>query len=499
MTWKKKIFISGILGAAFLFMVSCINLDVDPPFPDTQNIYGTTQEMIDAAGLLYRNWYNAAHALKGPALGLAAAADQITSLKSNAGIRDLAKEPRVAFNNITDYSYLYITKNFWTDMYRVSLTANDILRVIQNKDRVLQTNGVDAKPMLQAWAYFIRGIGYGYLGLLFDQATVIDVNTPLPVKNFSDYHEVIDFALASLDSAIVISQRNSFTLPESYIRGYQLTSSDLAAIASGYAARILISAPRNDLDNLRNDWQKIKDYAIAAWTQDLAPDTDNDNWKDEYKRNGAYPEWAYTDLRIIHLLDNHFPARWPEDNVSWDTDSGTEPDSSYLHSDDARATTDFAWVKKLKPENPFYLNSFYRYKRYDNWLSYSAGPSPELTVTETNLILAEAETMLNNLSEAITIINNGTRTQRGQLSPIDAGADKITILNAIFYERDIELMFTGAGTSFFDMRRRDMLQTGTPLHFPVPAGDLEILEMDIYTFGGVENADGINTSNGGWF
>lgn len=489
-----------VFVSVFLFFSqSCIKLDVDNPFPNSNNIFGTTQEMIDIAGQLYRDWYNATHAMEGPGLALAAAADQITSVRSDAGIRDLAAEPRTEFQNVSDYSYLYITNNIWDKMYTVSLTANDILKTILPEEKVLQTNGVDAKPMLEAWAYFIRGIGYGYLGLLFDQATIVDVNTPLPAKDFSSYPEVVDFALASLDSAIAVSDRNSFTLPDGFIRGYAITSSDLAAIASGYAARILISSPRNGLDNLRNDWDKIEYYAKHAWTQDLAPDTDNQDWRDETKKNGAFPEWAAVDLRIMHLMDTHYPARWPADNVSWNTDNGIAPDSAYFQSDDARAATDFQWVGDFKPELPYYLNSLYRLSRYDDWLASFQGPSPELTVTETDLIRAEAAVMLNRPADAIAIINNGTRTQRGMLQPLDAGADNFTILSAIFYERDIELMFTGTGISFFDMRRRDMLQTGTPLHFPVPATDLELLEMNVYTFGGVENADGVNTSSGGWF
>jgi len=73
------------------------------------------------------------------------------------------------------------------------------------------------------------------------------------------------------------------------------------------------------------------------------------------------------------------------------------------------------------------------------------------------------------------------------------------LLKAIFYERDIELIQTGFGIAFFDMRRRDMLQPGTLLHFPIPAKELMVMNMPLYTFGGVANADGINTSNGGWF
>jgi hypothetical protein len=42
------------------------------------------------------------------------------------------------------------------------------------------------------------------------------------------------------------------------------------------------------------------------------------------------------------------------------------------------------------------------------------------------------------------------------------------------------------------------MQTGSLLHFPIPEVELPVLGIDYYTFGGVENADGINTSNGGW-
>ena len=46
------------------------------------------------------------------------------------------------------------------------------------------------------------------------------------------------------------------------------------------------------------------------------------------------------------------------------------------------------------------------------------------------------------------------------------------------------------------MRRRDMLQRGTILHYPVPAAELEILGLDNYTIAGPP--DGENISNGHW-
>jgi len=61
---------------------------------------------------------------------------------------------------------------------------------------------------------------------------------------------------------------------------------------------------------------------------------------------------------------------------------------------------------------------------------------------------------------------------------------------------DVECILTGMGVGYFDMRRRDMLQRGTILHFPVPATELEAVNVPVYTIGG--DPDGENVSMGSW-
>ena len=39
-------------------------------------------------------------------------------------------------------------------------------------------------------------------------------------------------------------------------------------------------------------------------------------------------------------------------------------------------------------------------------------------------------------------------------------------------------------TPFFNRRRIDGLQAGTPRHMPVPAKELDVLVREVYTFGG---------------
>ena len=85
--------------------------------------------------------------------------------------------------------------------------------------------------------------------------------------------------------------------------------------------------------------------------------------------------------------------------------------------------------------------------------------------------------------------------------------DKITeevVEDAIFYERQIELPLTGMGIEYFDMRRRNMLQAGSLLHFPVPAQQNLTIELEnpYYTFGGVSQqygVPGVDVAVGGWY
>jgi len=88
-----------------------------------------------------------------------------------------------------------------------------------------------------------------------------------------------------------------------------------------------------------------------------------------------------------------------------------------------------------------------------------------------------------DLSLAATLINN-TRVTRGHLTPATAVDGAAGLLADIQYEQDVELLTTGGGLQWYNRRRIDGLQTGTPRHLPVPAKELEIDKLPIYTFGG---------------
>ncbi|MCD8541041.1 MAG: RagB/SusD family nutrient uptake outer membrane protein [Leadbetterella sp.] len=114
------------------------------------------------------------------------------------------------------------------------------------------------------------------------------------------------------------------------------------------------------------------------------------------------------------------------------------------------------------------------------------------------MLRAEARVYLGDLGGAAEIINASTRKTRGQMA--DVADNKEDLIQAIHHERHVELYTVRCGIQFFEMRKLDLLQKGTFLHFPLPARILQVFGAPepFYTFGTVAKADGIGTSNGGW-
>ncbi|HRG09974.1 MAG TPA: hypothetical protein PLJ08_15470, partial [Cyclobacteriaceae bacterium] len=111
-------------------------------------------------------------------------------------------------------------------------------------------------------------------------------------------------------------------------------------------------------------------------------------------------------------------------------------------------------------------------------------------LAENDLLKAEARAYTGDLAGAAAIINAGTRVTRGGLDPV--AANLTDIVKAIHHERHVELYTTGCGIQFFEMRKRNLLQEGTPLHLPVPGQTLQLFGLtQFYTFGTTANADGV--------
>jgi len=372
--------------------------------------------------------------------------------------------------------------------------ANNILTQIIANGVEIGDNG--ETEMVEAIARLGQGLALGYLGLVYDKGFIIDENTDLQASIVaSKYRNLINAAILHLDQCIDVCNNNSFTLLPEWIPGNTWTNVELGKLANSMAARLLVSSSRNKTENDATDWTRVKAYSQNGIDFDFAPLADDIVWYSLYQAYSVYGGWAQVDMRVIHMMDPNMPDYFPSSGSFNDL-----PNDGLATSEDARLLSDFEYLTTCpyRPERGYYHFSSYRYSRLDQYLATWKEPMPEMRKAENDLMLAEAELMLGNTTAAINIINAGTRVSRGTLPPLDGSVTDAQIEETIMYERTIELFITSCGMPFFDMRRKDMLQEGTPLHFPIPGEQLEIMMMPYYTFGGVSNADGINTSNGGW-
>jgi starch-binding outer membrane protein, SusD/RagB family len=485
----KYIFI--VLFITFTF-ISCEDLVVENlNDPDFKTAFSNPADIEGVAGGLFNRWFLCTHSVDGPSMALWVSADAGTCSWGNFGMRVFGNEPRQEFNNKPSYADVLITENYYNTLYSILSQANDVLAQTE-------TNGVEMEDgntdMVRAMAFFIQGISLGYIGMLYDKAFVVTHETDISGDlTPSPYKDLITAALKSLDQSIAASKASTFTIPSEWIPGDSWSNIEFSQLVSSYAVRLLVYSSRNKTEDNAVDWSKVYTYAKNGIQKDFAPLADDVSWYSSYQTYANYSGWGFIDLNVIHLMDNNMPATFPASGLFTDL-----PNSGQATSVDARLLSDYQYMSScpFRAERGYYHFSSYRYKRLDTYLTTWTEPMPEFRKAENDYFLAEAAARTNKLAEAASVMNNSARSLRGKLP--DLAAEQPKILTAIHYERMVELMCSGMGIQYFEMRKENLLQKGTILHFPIPGSQLEVMQMDYYTFGGTTGTAGVDYSNGGW-
>lgn len=499
-------------------LVGCESLEVDNPNnPDRAKVYSSSRDLKIYSENIYLTYWQATHVFYGvgdeitiadPQITALVAADQFTASWGNFACRYVSNEPRIPWDNTVNADNDNVTEAFYKQMYSVLYMCNTVITLI-NGGKKLGTNGSSNTAIL-SMCYFLQGAALGQLGLTFDQAQIVKENTDLGSLNFSPYQNVIKSAIESLEKSISISDTAIFSLGSTIVNGTNLDNSLLNKICHSYIARFMVLGSRTKSENTAVDWSTVLSHAQKGVSEDFGPQGDalggqEVKWYDRNmwllnNKDNTDIFYAKVDCRLINLMDPDYPARYPANGKAPQVHAGLRPGEA--QSIDNRLSTDFEYSSQIKfyPERGKYHYSHYRFKRFEAVSTTGIGQLIDFPYYENSLYAAEAYAMLGQLGKAIAVVNypDYPRTLRGGLSPLSLTADKKAILNTIFYEREIELLAQGYLIGFCDMRRRDMLQIGTPLHFPVPGLELQTLQLANYTFGGVDQADGTNTSNGGW-
>lgn len=509
----KKITRRAALLGLLLSVSACQGLDVtDPMNPDQKRALQDPAAVETLIGQSWKAAWTAIHGSNYAANAFPTIADEMTSTYDGYGQIELAALPRQPFDNTPETPSHDVGQDQWKNWFEALSSANEALGAI-DRGLVIRTGGADHTTRARAFAKLMQGVSLGYLGELFDKAYIVDEHSPLiedpeaPLPPYSTYTEMQVAAIASLEEAIAIADTASFTLPETWITGQSLTSEQLVRMAHSYIARFLVYTARTPEERAAVDWEEVKRQVEQGITEDVGPTIIDFN-NPGYSQYWRYAQYGFTsgperaDYRLIGPADvsgNY--QTWletpPEDRARFDI---TTPDRRITGADGPQS--DGKYFRYMANDAGFdisyggYRMSAYQWYRYGG--RYSSGFVPFMSVDEMRLLEAEAELRLDHPDVAADLINV-TRVANGELPPVDAdgvpeSADCVPrrddgscgdLLDALMYERSIELAGLEATRAYLDRRGFGTLAEGTFLQLPVPGEELQLIGEPIYTFGGV--------------
>ncbi len=483
-----------------LLSSACVDLDVaNLNNPDVARALATPEDVARVAESSINTWY-LAHTHQEPTMALQVMADAVTSNFGNFGMRFNNLEPRIAYNNNSANSDELVSRRPWNNTYAALGAANDALRAIDVNGVIIP--GADGTDKARAAALFAQAASLSNLSMLWDRSFVVTEDSE-GLPTLQPYTEVRDAALQKWDELIALSAGKTWVLGELVLPvGVPLTGTVLARISNTMAARTLAYNARTGAENAATNWAGVLSYADKGITgtglTDMNFDVvyDDNNWFSLTTLYGNLHSWTRVDQRLANRMAPNIPVKFagiPAQPVAQPVDNrmgvATLPCGGNPTECIGSSTKDYLDLRTVlgDPGRGIYMQSTIYHRRYRD-KSFAVpgasrlGPIPFVLAAENDLLIAEALARTGgDLGRAATLVNK-TRVTRGGLAPVAANA--AAILAAIDYERDVELLNTNGWAAYLDGRRYERFQPGTPRHLPVPAVELEVLGLPVYTYGG---------------
>lgn len=508
---NRKLTLPACALAMMVGLSACDLSVANPNNPDRERALASAEDVETLISSAYQQYFGPAQYWNqhGPATNHMS--NRHAASWGNYGLNDLGREPREPLPNTPSFTYAYVFENPWQDNYAGIAAASDGLKAIDNGLEI-GAGGADNQRAI-AFAKFNQGIATCVLAQLFDQAFIIDETTDLAGELVaSPYMDVFNVAMTKLDEALAAAQGNSFTLPDPWLAGNALSNTEFASLIRGYRARCAANIARSGAEAATIDWNAISQDAsnsfgdliiqgeeTGPWWSGIKTlgGTENStwhrmhlNWSGMADVTGEYQTWLNTPLNTRNAIPISTPdQRYPANNV--------DGEKGLYHR--------YNSANPFRAERGNYRQSHYGDLRYDAYLNSCAqcyfGPFPEMTAREMRMYMAEAAFRNGDVATTVSILNE-TRVANGGLpalvdgGTVPGGANCVPrkrydpagtcgdLRDALIYEHFEEVYAVSAGLEFYHGRRFDILPSGTAIHFPIPATDLETLELDIYTFGG---------------
>jgi hypothetical protein len=509
---QKRFLTVAAAAAVALGAAACQDLEVtNPNKPDAERATQQPTSVESFVSTSFRTYYPTSGHGNYPSWALSTMADEVTSGFADFGQLEPSVIPRPNWNNSPVNARSSVNENPWYGMYRTISSVNDAL-VALNGGLVIRDAAGTARA--RTVAKFMQGISHASLATYFDSALVVDETVKLDTitsPRFVAYPAVSKAAIAQLDSSIAIATRSpAFTLPPDGWLFQSMSRDQLVRLANSYVARTLAYTPRTRAERDAVDWAEVIRRVDAGIQTDFAPVAGDssilrDDWKRLLARVRTGPPSDYG--RPSYALLG--PADSTQGYVNYLKTPLTSRTAFQIRTKDRRihaagapavagtymgynASTIFAISRGS------WRFSFYYFKRYGTGSTWYTAPQPAVTVTEMNMLKAEALIRLNRAAEAVPLIN-ATRVANGQLPPVtvDGPPDEAgcvprkisgacgSLWDALRYEKRIELYGVDGVTAFFDARGWQTLAADSFLHLPIPGRELAVLVRPLYTYGGI--------------
>jgi hypothetical protein len=283
------------------------------------------------------------------------------------------------------------------------------------------------------------------------------------------------------------------------------------------------------------NWNNVVSWVDNGLQEDWVMYWDWDNgWYNEQLDYGTWPSWTQMAYFIYGMADprddrvyddwlalsntekgNNLPDGTPVLIVTPDTrfpqgttvaDQRASQGSYFRIASEAEAGD--TWKK---PERGVWRWSWYKHDRFLEYGWSAVFEQPDMTVAEMHLLKAEGLFRTGDLAGAAAIINQ-TRTANG-LNATDANGTNTScvprlpdgscgnLLEMLKWEKRMEIAHSGIGGFgwWFDSRGWGDLWYETPLQWPIPCKELQVLQiLPCNTYGGPGGEGGAPVSNYAW-
>lgn len=502
----------GLCAAVLLAVGACLDLEVQNlNAPDRER---AIQSPSDVEALVSGSYQLIENTTQGfyPNGAMSCVADAHSSSWGNFGMRDNCSEPRIAWNNDPSYGSRFVAQGPWNDNYGALAAIKDGLAAINNGLRIQEgADAPDNTERLVLFGKFVQAIAFSNLAVIFDQAFIVDESVEdIAALELQPYDQIWAHALTLYDEVISSAERGAFTIPAAWV-GFQgdWDGARMAEVARAFRTRYSTQVARTPAERDALNWSAILADAQMGISETFGHfRQDGGNWVYHAQKTylSWFAGWARIDYRTVG------PSDASGNYQTWINAPLGQRVPFDIDTDDRRITTGVpgetdAMYMRYMGSSPFPADrGIYHYSNYMDWRWEYLWEEfryvtlwPDMTQKELDFIAAEANYRLGNMAAAMETVNK-YRTMNGQLPPFTdpsgpaPGGDRCVpkmndgscgdLWEALKYEKRIEVFHYGMATEYMDDRGWGDMVTNSWTQLPVPGSELELLLLEIYTFGG---------------